>query len=163
KGLGAGPNLQGPNPYLDPESADNQYAGSMIVGSLSLIDMADVKNHFARNTSQVFQNDHFFGLINGSQDEVIMLGTGISGPGGAAAAAAGLQSRTITNSFGNTIELGNALLRGTLPISGQAGQIVLPPVTIAKPPPAVGISFAPLVPNRPPMDLGAGGDGQPTD
>src|SRR5262249_52473648 len=41
KGLGAGPNLQGPNPYLDPESTDSQYVGSMIVGTMSLIGVPD--------------------------------------------------------------------------------------------------------------------------
>jgi len=60
KGLGAGPNLQGPNPYLDPESADNQYVGSMIVGTLSLIDVPD-HGELREDTHQVFVNDHFFG------------------------------------------------------------------------------------------------------
>src|SRR5262249_45620485 len=60
KGLGAGPNLQGPNPYLDPESADNQYVGSMIVGTLSLIDVPD-QGELRAATHQVFANAQFFG------------------------------------------------------------------------------------------------------
>jgi YVTN family beta-propeller protein len=60
KGLGAGPNLQGPNPYLNPESADNQYVGSMIVGTLSLIDVPG-QGELRQDTEQVFANDHFFG------------------------------------------------------------------------------------------------------
>src|SRR5262249_48510794 len=60
KGLGAGPNLQGPNPYLDPESTDSQYVGSMIVGTLSLIDVPD-QGELRQDTHQVFVNDHFFG------------------------------------------------------------------------------------------------------
>jgi hypothetical protein len=163
KGLGAGPNLQGPNPYLDPESADNQYSGSMIVGSLSLIDMADIANQFARNTSQVFQNDRFFGLIRGSQDEVIKLGTGISGPGGAAAAAAGLQARTITHSFGNTTELGNALLRGTLPALSPPVLSVTPALTVGNPSPVAGGGLASVGAERPHIDVGARVADQPPD
>jgi YVTN family beta-propeller protein len=60
KGLGAGPNLQGPNPYLNPESADNQYIGSMIVGTLSLIDVPR-EGELRQDTYQVFANDRFFG------------------------------------------------------------------------------------------------------
>jgi YVTN family beta-propeller protein len=60
KGLGAGPNLQGPNPYLNPESADNQYVGSMIVGSLSLIDVPS-GDELEQYTHQVFANDLFPG------------------------------------------------------------------------------------------------------
>jgi YVTN family beta-propeller protein len=162
KGLGAGPNLQGPNPYLDPESADNQYSGSMIVGSLSLIDISDIKNHFAQNTSQVFQNDRFFGLINGSKDEVIKLGTGISGPGGATAAH-GVQAHSIAQSFGNTIVLGNALLRGTIRASGQIEFSISPPLTVEGTSPVVGVGVAPFGPNRQRMDLGGGSGDQPTD
>jgi len=62
KGLGAGPNLQGPNPYLDPESTDSQYVGSMIVGTLSLIDVPD-HGELRQDTRQVVANDHFFGAI----------------------------------------------------------------------------------------------------
>jgi YVTN family beta-propeller protein len=62
KGLGAGPNVQGPNPYLDPESTDAQYVGSMIVGTLSLIDVPD-KGDLRQYTEQVVKNDHFFGAL----------------------------------------------------------------------------------------------------
>jgi YVTN family beta-propeller protein len=158
KGLGAGPNLQGPNPYLDPESADNQYAGSMIVGSLSLIDMSDIAKQFGRNTSQVFQNDRFFALLRGSGDEVIKLGTGISGPGRAAALAS-----ADAQSLANTIELGNALLRGTLPPSGQAGLSVSPPPTGGTPSPVGGVAAAPIGPGQSHTDLGAGVGDQPTE
>jgi YVTN family beta-propeller protein len=70
KGLGAGPNLQGPNPYLDPESADNQYVGSMIVGTLSLIDVPD-RGQLRRDTHQVFENDHFFGAHEDHGDSIL--------------------------------------------------------------------------------------------
>jgi YVTN family beta-propeller protein len=160
KGLGAGPNLQGPNPYLDPESADNQYTGSMIVGSLSLIDMADIANHLARNTSQVFQNDRFFALISGSGDEVIKLGTGITGPGGA---AGGLQFHLPAPSLVSTIELGMALLRRTLPPSGQRGPDVASPLAIGNPKPIVGAGLVPTGPIQPHTDLGAGVVERPTD
>jgi YVTN family beta-propeller protein len=63
KGLGAGPNLQGPNPYLDPESTDSQYVGSMIVGTMSLIDVPD-RDQLLQDTQQVFANDHFFGAMD---------------------------------------------------------------------------------------------------
>jgi YVTN family beta-propeller protein len=67
KGLGAGPNLQGPNPYLDPESTDSQYVGSMIVGTLSLIDVPD-QGQLRQDTQQVVANDHFFGAVNVQED-----------------------------------------------------------------------------------------------
>jgi YVTN family beta-propeller protein len=66
KGLGAGPNLQGPNPYLDPESTDSQYVGSMIVGTLSLIDVPD-RGELRQDTQQVVANDHFFGATEAEQ------------------------------------------------------------------------------------------------
>jgi YVTN family beta-propeller protein len=66
KGLGAGPNLQGPNPYLDPESTDSQYVGSMIVGTLSLIGVPD-RGELRQDTQQVVANDHFFGAV-GTQE-----------------------------------------------------------------------------------------------
>jgi YVTN family beta-propeller protein len=113
KGLGAGPNLQGPNPYLDPESTDQQYVGSMIVGSLSLIDTPDVALHLKQYTNQVFQNDRFFALMNGSGDEVIKLGVGT---GGAAAAsdAAFARGGNLLNS--ELPELGNAFLLSARPV-----------------------------------------------
>ncbi|MFN8111214.1 MAG: bifunctional YncE family protein/alkaline phosphatase family protein [Thermoleophilia bacterium] len=41
KGLGAGPNPQGPNPNKDPGSTPDQYLGSMIKGTLSIVDSPD--------------------------------------------------------------------------------------------------------------------------
>ena len=38
KGLGAGPNPEGPDPNKDPESAPDQYIGSQIKGTLSIVD-----------------------------------------------------------------------------------------------------------------------------
>src|SRR5262249_3968892 len=78
KGLGAGPNLQGPNPYLDPESTDSQYVGSMIVGTLSLIDVPD-QGELHQDTQQVIANDHFFGAIGGDEDGSDSAGAGQEG------------------------------------------------------------------------------------
>ncbi len=58
KGLGAGPNPGGPNPYLNPDSPPNQYIGSMIQGSLSLIDLPDAAG-LQQYTQQVIKNNGF--------------------------------------------------------------------------------------------------------
>jgi YVTN family beta-propeller protein len=58
KGLGAGPNPQGPNPYKDSESGPDQYIGSMMVGTLSIIDVPD-EDQLQQYTKQVFANNHF--------------------------------------------------------------------------------------------------------
>jgi YVTN family beta-propeller protein len=58
KGLGAGPNPDGPNPYLNPDSQPNQYIGSMIRGSLSQIDVPDSKQ-LQQYTEQVVKNNGF--------------------------------------------------------------------------------------------------------
>ncbi|TNC23543.1 bifunctional YncE family protein/alkaline phosphatase family protein [Amycolatopsis alkalitolerans] len=65
KGLGAGPNPNGPNPYTDdqrrktdPEGFNAQYVGSMIKGSLSTIDVPDAGT-LANYTRQVNDNDGF--------------------------------------------------------------------------------------------------------
>jgi YVTN family beta-propeller protein len=63
KGLGAGPNPNGPNPYLDwklrgtPEW-QSQYVGSMIMGTLSLIDVPG-QQQLSRYTGQVRRNNGF--------------------------------------------------------------------------------------------------------
>jgi YVTN family beta-propeller protein len=82
KGLGAGPNLQGPNPYLNPESTDSQYVGSMIVGTLSLIDVPD-RGELRQDTQQVVANDRFFGAVGDTEDGGDSAGTqheGLSAP-----------------------------------------------------------------------------------
>ena len=58
KGLGAGPNPKGPHPYSDPESAPNQYIGSMIQGSLSQIDVPDPQK-LQKYTQKVIKNNGF--------------------------------------------------------------------------------------------------------
>ncbi|OKH48923.1 hypothetical protein NIES2101_21565 [Calothrix sp. HK-06] len=58
KGLGAGSNPDGPNPYRNPSSPPNQYIGSMIQGSLSMIDLSD-PSQLAQYTEQVVQNNGF--------------------------------------------------------------------------------------------------------
>lgn len=58
KGLGAGPNPNGPNPYRSPSSPPNQYIGSMIQGSLSMIDVSD-PSQLQQYTQQVIQNNGF--------------------------------------------------------------------------------------------------------
>lgn len=58
KGLGAGPNPNGPNPYFNPDSPPNQYVGSMIQGSLSLIDVPNEQT-LKQYTQQVVQNNGF--------------------------------------------------------------------------------------------------------
>jgi YVTN family beta-propeller protein len=58
KGLGAGPNPDGPVPTRDPESSPDQYIGSMINGMLSTIDVPDA-DQLANYTRQVAANDGF--------------------------------------------------------------------------------------------------------
>ena len=58
KGLGAGPNAAGPNPTKDPESGPDQYIGSMIQGSLSVIATPQGKD-LRTYTDQVRHNDGF--------------------------------------------------------------------------------------------------------
>jgi YVTN family beta-propeller protein len=58
KGLGAGPNDNGPNPYKNPYGPPNQYIASMIVGTLSQIDVPD-DAQLAKYTKQVVANNGF--------------------------------------------------------------------------------------------------------
>jgi YVTN family beta-propeller protein len=63
KGLGAGPNANGPDPYENPESGPDQYIGSMMVGTVSIIDVPDAEQ-LQEYTKQVAANDHFPGGDN---------------------------------------------------------------------------------------------------
>jgi YVTN family beta-propeller protein len=58
KGLGAGPNPNGPNPYTNPYGPPNQYVASMIVGTLSQIAVPDA-TQLAAYTSAVVANNGF--------------------------------------------------------------------------------------------------------
>ncbi|HMA46312.1 MAG TPA: alkaline phosphatase family protein, partial [Frankiaceae bacterium] len=63
KGLGAGPNPNGPNPYTDARRRgtpewQSQYIGSMIQGTLSTVDVPDPAR-LARYTRQVYRNNDF--------------------------------------------------------------------------------------------------------
>jgi len=63
KGLGAGPNPNGPNPYTDAQLRgtvgwQSQYIGSMIQGSLSIVAVPDA-DALASYTEQVQRNDDF--------------------------------------------------------------------------------------------------------
>jgi YVTN family beta-propeller protein len=58
KGLGAGPNVNGPNPYKNPYGPPNQYIASMIVGTLSQIEVPDA-DQLAEYTEQVVANNGF--------------------------------------------------------------------------------------------------------
>jgi YVTN family beta-propeller protein len=58
RGLGAGPNPQGPDPEESPESTPDQYIGSMIKGTLSTIPVPDAAT-LARYTRQVVDNNGF--------------------------------------------------------------------------------------------------------
>jgi YVTN family beta-propeller protein len=65
KGLGAGPNPNGPNPYTDSTRRPSdawaaQYVGSMIKGTLSIVPTPD-EGTLARYTAQVARNDHYQG------------------------------------------------------------------------------------------------------
>jgi YVTN family beta-propeller protein len=57
KGLGAGPNLNGPNPYRSQTPPD-QYVGSMIKGTLSIIPTPS-RAQLAQYTQQVIKNNDF--------------------------------------------------------------------------------------------------------
>ena len=68
KGLGAGPNPGGPNPYTDStrrpsDEFASQYVGSMIKGTLSVIGTPDEAT-LGRYTRQVAANDHYVDLGN---------------------------------------------------------------------------------------------------
>jgi len=68
KGLGAGPNPGGPNPYTDSarrpsDGFASQYVGSMIKGTLSVVPTPD-ETTLARYTKQVSANDHYLGSGN---------------------------------------------------------------------------------------------------
>jgi YVTN family beta-propeller protein len=57
KGLGAGPNPNGPTPYRG--SAESQYIASMINGSLSFIDVPKSAGRLRKLTEQVIRNNGF--------------------------------------------------------------------------------------------------------
>jgi YVTN family beta-propeller protein len=59
KGLGAGPNPGGPVPGKDPESGPDQYIGSMINGTLSIIDAPRTAAQLRPLTEKVIANDGF--------------------------------------------------------------------------------------------------------
>src|SRR5262249_15305590 len=58
KGLGAGPNPKGPNPYTNPYSPPDQYIATMIKGSLSQINVPDATG-LAAFTTKVVSNNGF--------------------------------------------------------------------------------------------------------
>ncbi len=63
KGLGAGPNPNGPNPYTDDQLRGTdafaaQYIGSMIKGTMSVVPTPNVST-LARYTAQVARNNHY--------------------------------------------------------------------------------------------------------
>ncbi|OAT82341.1 bifunctional YncE family protein/alkaline phosphatase family protein [Desulfotomaculum copahuensis] len=58
KGHGAGPNPNGPNPYSKTPTPPDQYTGSMITGTLSIINTPDA-GKLARYTRQVVENNGF--------------------------------------------------------------------------------------------------------
>jgi acid phosphatase len=58
KGLGAGPNTSGPNPYTNPYSPPDQYIATMIKGSLSQIALPDATG-LATYTQKVVANNGF--------------------------------------------------------------------------------------------------------
>ena len=58
KGLGAGPNPNGPNPYKNPYGPADQYIGSMIVGTLSQIAVPD-SGQLEKYTEQVVAYNGF--------------------------------------------------------------------------------------------------------
>ena len=75
KGLGAGPNPNGPNPYTDDQLRNtpgwiSQYVGSMIQGTLSTVPVPD-QNTLRHYTKQVISNDHFEDAARGNRTEVI--------------------------------------------------------------------------------------------
>lgn len=58
KGYGAGPNPNGPNPYSKTPTPPDQYTGSMIQGTLSIID-TPTSEQLAHYTKQVVENNGF--------------------------------------------------------------------------------------------------------
>ncbi|MBV8488363.1 MAG: beta-propeller fold lactonase family protein, partial [Planctomycetaceae bacterium] len=58
KGLGAGPNVNGPNPYTNPYAPPNQYIATMIKGTLSQIEVPDAAG-LAQYTNKVVANNGF--------------------------------------------------------------------------------------------------------
>ena len=84
KGLGAGANLNGPNPYRDPSAPPSQYIGSMIKGSLSTIDLSD-PSKLEEYTQQVIKNNGFdegnqIRVAGEPQENVIPLSPGDPSP-----------------------------------------------------------------------------------
>jgi DNA-binding beta-propeller fold protein YncE len=84
KGEGAGPNLNGPNPTLNPSSSADQYIGSMIRGSLSIVNVSD-NDQLQRYTAQVIKNNGFdegssVRLAGKPQEHVIPLRPGDPSP-----------------------------------------------------------------------------------
>ncbi len=59
KGLGAGPNPNGPNPYNTPETTSDQYVGSMIKGTLSIIDVPRNHGQLEKLTEQAIHDNGF--------------------------------------------------------------------------------------------------------
>ena len=59
RGLGAGPNPGGPVPGKTPESPPDQYIGSMIKGSLSIVDVPRTRAGLRSLTDQVISNNGF--------------------------------------------------------------------------------------------------------
>jgi YVTN family beta-propeller protein len=57
KGLGAGPNPNGPTPYHG--SPESQYSASMIKGTLSIVDVPKNAGQLQKLTEQVMRNDDF--------------------------------------------------------------------------------------------------------
>jgi YVTN family beta-propeller protein len=83
KGLGAGPNPNGPNPYNTPETTADQYVGSMIKGTLSIIGLPQNAGQLQKLTEQVIQNDGFDQagkLSGGGAQSVVPIKPGISSP-----------------------------------------------------------------------------------
>jgi YVTN family beta-propeller protein len=82
KGLGAGPNLNGPTPYHgSPESG---YTASMIMGTLSFVGVPQNTGQLQKLTDQVIRNDDFGGgtKVRGDDDgtKVIPARVGDSSP-----------------------------------------------------------------------------------
>jgi YVTN family beta-propeller protein len=73
KGLGAGPNPDGPNPYTDEARAGTpghaaQYVGSMIQGTLSVVPVPD-RETLDRYTRQTAKNDHWVPGPSGGRED----------------------------------------------------------------------------------------------
>jgi Phosphoesterase family len=83
KGLGAGPNVNGPNPYNNPESTADQYVGSMIKGTLSIVGVPSDEGQLQKLTEQVIRNDGFDQpgkLDGGGSQTVVPIKPGSSSP-----------------------------------------------------------------------------------